>query len=88
MKQHYIPKCIQICDQDRKGNPCYTRSPEAFVVDYAVPLGCLPWVAGCPYLVGSAFGAVISCLGWGWNTAFGGAVQGVSKLIADLKGFG
>ena len=34
------------------------------MVDYAVSLGCLPLVAVGPYLVGSAFGAVISCQGW------------------------
>ena len=74
MEQHYIDsKCNRICDRDRKGNQHHPWEP---VFDYAVPLGCLPWVAGGPYLVGSALGAVISCLGWGWNTAFGGQFRG------------
>ena len=67
MKKHYIDsKCNRICDRDREGNQHHPQEP---VFDYAVPLGCLPLVAVGPYLVGSAFGADISCLGWGPQTS-------------------
>ena len=49
---------------------CHISSTNILLVDIGLPgLGSPTGIVGDPYLVGSAFGADISCLGWGPQTS-------------------